>query len=194
MSEKERMLNSLLYNADDAELDNERRAARQLLFEFNHLPPEQNAEAKAILKKLLGSTSGDEFCILAPFYCDYGYNIHLGKNFFANVGCTILDGGKVTFGDHVFIGPQVGFYTVGHPLDAERRNQGEEFTRPIDIGNNVWIGGHAVILPGVAIGDNTVIGAGSVVTKSIPADVIAAGNPCKVIRKISEADRAKYQR
>lgn len=123
---------------------------------------------------------------MQPFHCDYGYNIEIGENFFANYNCVILDGAKVTFGDNVFIAPNCSFYTAGHPIDVLQRNQGLEYALPIKIGNNVWIGGNVTVLPGVTIGDNTVIGAGSLVNKDIPSNVVAAGNPCRVIREITE--------
>ncbi len=116
--------------------------------------------------------------------CDYGYNIEIGENFYANHNLIILDGSKVQFGDNVFIAPNCSFYTAGHPLDAERRNKGLEYAKPIKVGNNVWIGGNVIVLPGVTIGDNTVIGAGSVVNKDIPSNVVAVGNPCKVIKQL----------
>ena len=120
----------------------------------------------------------------APFFCDYGYNIEIGENFYSNHNLIILDGNKVIFGDNVFIAPNCAFYTAGHPIDVNRRNQGLEYAKPIKIGNNVWIGGNVVVLPGVTIGDNTVIGAGSIVTRDIPANVVAVGNPCRVIKQI----------
>jgi len=140
----------------------------------------------------LGNTS-ETLLIEQPFYCDYGYNIEIGSNFYANMNCIILDEAKVSFGNNVFIAPGCGFYTAGHPLDVQQRNKGLEYAYPISIGNNVWIGAHVCVLPGVTIGDNTVIGAGSVVTKNIPANVLAAGNPCKVIRVITEEDKQKYK-
>ena len=136
-----------------------------------------------LIKNILGKTT-DHFHIEQPFYCDYGYNIEIGENFYTNHNVVILDCARVTFGDNVFIAPNCGFYTAGHPLDAERRNKGLEDAKPITVGSNVWIGGGCTILPGVTIGDNTVIGAGSVVTKDIPANVLAFGNPCKVVREI----------
>ena len=120
-----------------------------------------------------------------PFHCDYGYNIEIGENFYANVNCVVLDEAKVKFGDNVFVAPNCGFYTAGHPIDAAERNKGLEYARPITVGDNVWIGAGVTVLPGVTIGDNCVIGAGSVVVKDIPANCIAVGNPCKVIKTIN---------
>ena len=131
---------------------------------------------------------GEGGCIISPFYCDYGYHIRIGHNFFANTNLVILDGADVTIGDNVFIAPHVGIYTAGHPLDIGRRNAGLEYAYPIRIGNNVWIGGNVVILPGVTIGDGAVIGAGSVVTRDVPAHTLAVGNPCRPLRKIDEED------
>lgn len=180
-----------LYDANyDAELLKEREACADMTYELNRLRPSQEEERKAILRKLLGKTQ-KEFTIVSPFFCDYGYNIEIGDHFFMNMDCVILDGLKVTFGDHVYVA-HCGFYTAGHPLDVTQRNQGLEYAYPITIGNNVWIGGHVCVLPGVSIGDNTVIGAGSVVTKDIPAHVLAAGNPCRVLREITEKDKEKY--
>ncbi len=191
MSEKEKMLKEMMYDANnDPELLKERMNAKELCFEFNNLNPKEEDKQKEILKKLLGKSS-DSFCILAPFYCDYGYNIEVGKNFFANHNLVILDGAKVSFGDNVFIAPNCGFYTAGHPIDFERRNKGLEYAYSIKVGNNVWIGAGVQVMPGVTIGDNVVIGGGSVVTKDIPSNVVAVGNPCKVLRKISEEDKLK---
>lgn len=183
-TEKQKAQAGKLYDANyDAELIAERVTCKELCFDYNRLQPSQLDEKKKILSNLLGKT-GENFQIESPFYCDYGYNIEIGENFYANVNCVILDGAKVTFGDNVFIAPNCGFYTAGHPLEVTPRNQGLEYAYPISIGNNVWIGANASVLPGVSIGDNTVIGAGSVVTKDIPANVVAVGNPCRVIRKI----------
>lgn len=184
MSEKEKMLAGELYNADyDEELINLRLEAKELCFKYNFLSPKDSEKKKEILEELFKS-SLDRCCIEPNFYCDYGFNISVGKNFYSNHNLVILDANKVVFGDNVFIGPNCGFYTAGHPLDAETRNKGLEYAKPIEIGNNVWIGGNVVVLPGIKIGDNTVIGAGSVVTKNIPSNVIAVGNPCKVIKEI----------
>ena len=192
MTEKEKAQAGLLYDANyDQALMDERMAAKRLLFAYNQTPPDQAEERRRILRNLLGKL-GESYLIEQPFYCDYGYNIEIGENFFANMNCVILDGAKVSFGDNVFIAPNCGFYTAGHPLDAERRNQGLEYAYPITVGNNVWIGANVSVLPGVSIGDNSVISAGSVLTRSIPANVLAAGNPCRVIREITEEDKKKY--
>lgn len=192
-SEKEKAKAGKLYDANfDEELLKDRDLCKAACYEYNRLPPARKAERAAILRRLLGKT-GKEFVIEQPFFCDYGYNIEMGENFFMNINGVILDGAKVTFGDDVFIAPNCGFYTAGHPLDARQRKQGLEYAYPITIGNGVWIGAHVCVMPGVTIGDNTVIGGGSVVTKDIPANVVAVGNPCRVIRAITEADKEKYR-
>lgn len=195
MTEKEKMNRQMLYDANyDETLLKERTAAKELCYDYNALRPSQQKEQKEILGKLLGGT-GENFCITAPFWCDYGYNIEIGENFYANHNCVILDGAKVRFGDNVFIAPNCGFYTAGHPIDAERRNAGLEYAYPITVGDNVWFGGGVQVLPGVTIGSNVVIGSGSVVTKDIPDNVVAAGNPCRVIRVITEEDlKTDYDR
>ena len=152
------------------------------------LRPSEIEKQINLLKKLLGKTKGD-FFILAPFYCDYGYNIEIGKNFFANHNTVILDCAKVSFGDNALIGPNCGFYTAGHPLDYESRKIGLEYAKPITIGDNVWIGGGVQVMPGVKIGSNVVIGGGSVVVKDIPDNSVAVGNPCKVIRDLTGNER-----
>lgn len=186
MTEKEKVKNGLLYNPNyDKELMEERNKAKDLCYEYNQIKPSDTKAREKKLRKILGKTK-ENFLIEQPFYCDYGYNIEIGENFYSNHHCVILDGAKVTFGDNVFIAPNCGFYTAGHPIEAEERNQGIEYAKPITVGNNVWIGGNVVVLPGVTIGDNTVIGAGSVVTKDIPSNVVAVGNPCKVLRNIEK--------
>ncbi|PZP49577.1 MAG: maltose acetyltransferase [Pseudopedobacter saltans] len=182
-TEKEKMLAGELYDATDDILWKERIRCKDLCFEYNSLKPSLENERRNILKQLLGKT-GENFLIEQPFYCDYGYNIEIGENFYSNVNCTILDVAKVTFGDNVLIAPNCGFYTAEHPVDAVIRKTGLESARPITVGNNVWIGAQAIILPGVTIGDNAIIGAGSVVTKDIPANSVAVGNPCRVIKTI----------
>lgn len=187
-SEKEKMLAGQIYDANfDQELTALRTEAKELCYDFNYARPKEEAKKQAIIRQLLGRT-GDQFDIAGPFWCDYGFNIEIGEKFYANHNLVILDGAKVTFGDNVFVAPDCGFYTAGHPLDADRRNKGLEYAKPITVGNNVWFGGGVKVMPGVTIGDGAVIGGGSVVTKDIPANVIAVGNPCKPIREITEAD------
>ncbi|WP_136606456.1 sugar O-acetyltransferase [Paenibacillus dokdonensis] len=194
LSEKEKAEKGLLYdNNNDKQLVQERLNAKELCYDYNHLRPSMMEERETLIKQLLAKT-GERFLIEQPFICDQGYNIEIGENFFCNHNTVMLDAAKITFGENVFIAPNCGFYTAGHALDVEQRNQGLEIALPITVGNNVWIGGGVSILPGITIGDNTVIGSGSVVTKSIPSGVIAAGNPCKVIREITEADKDKYPR
>ena len=184
MTEKEKMLLGELYDANnDPALIAERKACKVLLHKLNHLSPEMDSERDYLLRELIGETR-ESFIIESPFHCDYGYNIRLGKNFYMNVGCVILDEAPVTFGDNVFVAPQCGFYTAGHPFDVERRNAGLEYAKAITVGDNVWIGGNVTVLPGVTIGSNCVIGAGSIVTKDIPDNSLAVGSPCSVIRKI----------
>lgn len=184
MTEREKMLAGLLYDANaDPQLLQERTICKDKCQQFNQLMPSQREAQNTLLRQLLGSV-GEHFEILAPFWCDYGVNITIGNHFFANHNCVILDAGKVTFGENVFIGPNCGFYTAAHPLDAARRNQGLEYAQPITVGDNVWIGGGVQVMPGVTIGDNVVIGGGSVVTRDIPSGVVAAGNPCRVIRPV----------
>lgn len=184
MTEKEKARLGLLYDANyDEELLAERRRCKELCFQFNQLSPLKELEQKEIIGKLFGKTK-ENFCVTAPFYCDYGYNIEVGENFYSNHNLVILDGAKVEIGDNVFIAPNCCITTAGHPINIDERNRGLEYAYPIKIGNNVWIGAGVNILPGVTIGDNVTIGAGSVVNKSIPANSIAVGNPCKVIKTI----------
>lgn len=191
LTEKEKMLAGMLYDADhDEELVQDRIRAKDLCYDFNQLRPSQLEEQKKIMKKLLGKTE-ETFQIIQPFWCDYGYNIEIGKNFFANHNLVILDCTKVKFGDNVMIAPNCGFYTAGHPLDAERRNQGLEYAYPITVGDNVWIGAGVHVMPGVTIGNNVVIGGGSVVVKDIPDNVVAVGNPAKVIKTL---DAEKFRK
>ena len=184
MTEKELMQSGLPYSAVDVQLLRELNATKEVIHRYNALMPSQTDELFSILKNLLGDIGDDHICINQPFYCDYGKQIRVGKRFFANFNFTVLDEAPVTIGDDCFIGPNVSIYTACHSTDPVERNSRKERADPVTIGDNVWIGGSVTILPGVTIGDNTTIGAGSVVTKDIPANVVAAGNPCKVIRKL----------
>lgn len=194
MTEREKMEQGLLYDANyDQELLAERARCKDLCFSFNQLKPSLVSEQEKIIRQLFGKT-GKQFCVTAPFWRDYGRNIEIGENFYTNHNCVILDGAKVTFGDNVFIAPNCTFSTAGHPLDVEQRNQGLEYAYPITVRDNVWFGASVTVLPGVTIGSNTVIGAGSLVNRDIPDGVIAVGNPCRVLRKITEEDKKKYWR
>ena len=188
MGEKDKMLNKEYYISWDKELTEEREKAKDLLFEFNNTRPSERNKRNQIIKKLFHSV-GENAWIESPFNCDYGYNITVGDNFYTNTNCTILDCAKVTIGNNVLIGPNVSLYTPNHAINADERKEGYERSLPINIGDNVWVGGSVTIVPGVTIGDNTIIGAGSVVTKDIPSNVIAAGVPCRVIRSITENDK-----
>lgn len=189
--EKDKMLSGELYKSFDAELLAERQRAKEIVFRYNSLQPSMIEERNELLKSLFGSVKGN-FFIEPPFRCDYGCNIEIGENFYANYNLVILDCAKVTIGDNVLIGPNVGIYTAGHPLHFELRNEEWEFASPITIEDNVWIGGNVVLNPGVTVGRNSVVGSGSVVTKDIPANVVAAGNPCRVIREITDADKRRH--
>jgi maltose O-acetyltransferase len=183
-SEREMMLAGELYDPMDPDLVGARERARGLCQDLNATRETQAAERRRILKELLG-TGGDTVWMQPPFYCDYGWNIRLGERVFFNFNCVVLDVGAVTVGDYTLIGPAVQIYTATHPMNAELRRK-QEFSKPIEIGSDVWIGGGAIICPGVRIGSRSVIGAGSVVTREIPEGVFAAGNPCRVIREITE--------
>ena len=189
MTEKEKMRRQMLYDANnDSALAKERAAAKDLCHQYNQLRPSDEEGQRALMEKLLGKTDG-AFRIIAPFWCDYGWNIEIGKNFFANHNTVILDAAKVKFGDNVFVAPDCGFHTAGHPIDFERRNRGLEYAYPITVGDNVWIGAGVQVMPGVTIGSNVVIGGGSVVVRDIPDNSVAVGNPCRVIRAITEGDK-----
>lgn len=181
MTEKDKMKNQELYNANDSSLELERRRAKKLCQEFNRQNIGENSET--LFKKLFGSL-GKNITILPTFWCDYGYNIEIGNNFFSNHNLVILDCAKVKIGNNVFIGPNTGIYTASHPVDPNLRNEGKEYANPITIGNNVWIGGNVTILGGVTINDNVIVGAGSVVNKDIPSNVVAIGVPARVIKEI----------
>lgn len=192
MTEWEKAQAGFLYDANyDSDLIDMRTKCSDLCYEFNMCRPSDVTKQQEVLHKLFGQIKGN-VVVTAPFYCDYGVNISVGENFYTNHNVTILDGAKVTFGDNVFIAPDCVFSTAGHPIDTEQRNLGLEIALPITVGDNVWIGTNVSVLPGVTIGSNVVIGAGSVVNRNIPDGVIAAGNPCRVIRKITEEDKKKY--
>jgi maltose O-acetyltransferase len=182
-SDLQNMIDEENYNSSVPELVQMRKDARILMKKYNDSGLDSEEERLVILTKLFGKHEGG-IKIEPPFFCDYGFNIKVGKNFYMNFDCVILDCASVEIGDNVLCGPKVQLYTPSHPLEAEPRSNGVEFAKKIKIGNNVWIGGGAIVCPGVTIGDNTVIGAGSVVTKNIPSDVVAVGNPCKVIKNL----------
>ncbi len=191
MNQKERMLNGLPYKAWLDGLSEERMEAKLKIYEYNMCRPDKKEEMKTLIKSILGKT-GQEIHIEQPFHCDYGTNIEVGENFYSNYNCIMLDVGKITIGKNVMFAPNVSIYTAGHPIHPDSRNSGYEYGIPVTIGDNVWVGGSVVINPGVNIGNNVVIGSGSVVTKDIPDNVIAVGNPCRVIREITEEDRKYY--
>jgi maltose O-acetyltransferase len=186
-SEKEKMLAGELYQASDPELIQERLQARKLMQLLNSSAPTESENRVSLLRKLVGK-AGKNPWIEVPFYCDYGYNIQMGEDCFFNFNCMVLDVCKVTLGDRVLIGPAVQLYTATHPLDAASRGALWEFGKPIEIGSDVWIGGGAVICPGVILGDRVVVAAGAVVTKSFPSDVLIGGNPAKIIRYLSSKE------
>ena len=184
MTEKEKMLAGEYYSAVDPELISELNAVKDIIHEYNLLRPSDLERRREMLLSLLGHVADDKVFINQPFYCDYGKQISVGRRFFANFNLTILDEAPVTFGDDCFIGPNVSIYTACHSTDPLERNSRREWAQPVSIGNNVWIGGSVVILPGVTIGDNVTIGAGSVVVHDIPSGSIAVGNPCRVVKSI----------
>lgn len=184
MTEKEKMLAGEIYSAVDPQLLEELVAVKEIIHDYNLLRPSETQKGKEILKGLLGHIADDEILIVQPFYCDYGKQISVGKRFFANFNFTVLDEAPVTIGDDCFIGPNVSIYTACHSTEPVERNSRREWAEPVSIGNNVWIGGSVTILPGVKIGDNVTVGAGSVVTKDIPSNCVAVGNPCQVVKSI----------
>lgn len=182
MNEKNKMLAGDLYDPLDPQLCRERARCRDLCLQLNATREDQHLERQQLLAELFGQAT--DAWIQPPFFCDYGTNIALGSKVFFNFNCVVLDVAQVTIGDNVLFAPAVQIYTATHPLSAAERRQGLEMARPISIGSDVWVGGASIICPGVSIGERSVIGAGSVVTSSIPADVIAAGNPCRVLRSL----------
>lgn len=192
MTERERMLSGQLYDAGDETLTAARGRAKRLTWRYHQLDPTDWDSRTQILQELLGHL-GEDSWIEPPFRCDYGTQISIGDHFFANYDCIFLDVAPITIGNQVMFGPRVCLYTAGHPLDAATRNTGLEFGKPIAIGDDVWLGGNVVVLPGVTIGAGTVVAAGSVVKRDLPPHVLAAGNPCQVLRSITEADRLKWE-
>ncbi|UTR12955.1 sugar O-acetyltransferase [Evansella sp. LMS18] len=182
-TEKEKMLAGEMYNPSDPVLAKEREEARRIVRIYNQTLETEGEVRTELLKELLGST-GENVYMEPNIRFDYGYNTHAGENFFANFDCTILDVCEVRFGDNCMLGPGVHIYTATHPLDPAERNSGKEFAKPIRFGNNVWIGGSAVINPGVNVGDNVVIASGAVVTKGVPDNVVVGGNPAKIIKRL----------
>jgi maltose O-acetyltransferase len=183
-SEKEKMLAGEMYDATDSELVAERRQARDLCQSLNQSKDGEQLLRERIIEELFGSTGGSTW-IEPPFHCDYGSNITLGEKVYFNFNCVILDPAPVIIGDNVLLGPAVQLYTAKHPIDAMERRAGLESAEPIEIGSDVWIGGGAIICPGVRVGARSVIGAGSVVTRDVPEDAVVAGNPCRVIRRLN---------
>lgn len=192
MTEQERMLSGALYHPGDEALSAARERARRLLWRYNRLDPADWAGRTALLQELLGRLGADSW-IEPSFRCDYGANITLGDGVFINYDCVFLDVAPITIGDRVLIAPQAGLYTAGHPLDPAVRATGLEFGRPITLEDDVWLGGHVTVCPGVTVGRGSVIAAGSVVTRDIPAGVVAAGIPCQVLRPLTDADRAEWE-
>ena len=192
MTEKERMLSEKLYIPMDEALAADCARSRRLVRLINGTTEEQAEYRGAAFKELFGRT-GENLWVEPPFHCDYGCHISVGENFYANFDCIILDVCDVTIGDNVFLAPRVCIYTAGHPIDAGVRRRQLEYGKKVVIGNDVWVGGNTVINPGVTIGDNVVIGSGSVVTKDIPSGVIAAGNPCRVLRPVTEEDTRYWE-
>lgn len=180
--EKRKMIAGELYRPGDVTLRSDRLRARQILHQYNHSSPEESTLRQRLLGELLGQA--EEAYIETTFRCDYGYNIFLGNNFYANFDCVMLDVCPIHIGDNCMLAPGVHIYTATHPLDAQERNSGLELGKPVIIGNNVWIGGRAVINPGVTIGDNAVIASGSVVVKNVPANAVVGGNPARIIKML----------
>ena len=192
MSIRDEMMSGRLYDASNGELLDELYKAQELCQDYNALRITDFEGRARVLGELIGK-AGKNLVVNPPFFCDYGSNIKVGDNVFINCYCVFLDEAKITIGNNVFIAPQCGFYTAGHPLDADLRRRKLEYSLPITIGDDVWIGGMVCVMPGVTIGSGSVIAGGSVVVNDIPSGVLAAGNPCKVIRKITPEDRDRYR-
>ena len=193
MSIRDEMMSGRLYDASNGELLDELYKAQELCQDYNALRITDFEGRARVLGELIGK-AGKNLVVNPPFFCDYGSNIKVGDNVFINCYCVFLDEAKITIGNNVFIAPQCGFYTAGHPLDADLRRRKLEYSLPITIGDDVWIGGMVCVMPGVTIGSGSVIAGGSVVVNDIPSGVLAAGNPCRVIRKITPEDKDRYFR
>ncbi len=191
MTIREKIKNGMLYVDVGEGLDEERRRCKELLYDYNNTRPNEEVKRKDLLKKLLGDM-GEDIWIESPVHMAYGTNVHIGNHFYANFNLVIVDDIDVYIGENVMIAPNVTITPTGHPVDSDLRRPGTQFSIPVRIGNNVWIGSNVVILPGITIGDNSVIGAGSVVTHDIPENVVAVGNPCHLLRKINERDKEYY--
>lgn len=188
MTEREKCDNGLLYDTTFPGREEMHLVCADLCYDYNHTRPSDMKTRESIIRKLFGKVGANPY-IEPNIFCGFGFNISVGDNFFANNNCIFVDPGKITFGNNVFIGPSCGFYTAHHPVDAQMRNALLEQALPITVGDDVWIGGGTVVVPGVTIGSDVVIGAGSVVTKDIPDHVVACGNPCRVLRPITESDK-----
>lgn len=190
--EKQRMMSGKLYLTTDEEIVAEQKICLERLYDYNHTRPSQKEERERLLKEMFAEI-GEGVYLEPPFHANWGgYHVHMGKNVYANFNLTLVDDGEIYIGDYTMIGPNVNIVTAGHPILPELREEVYQFNIPVRIGRNVWIGAGVTILPGVTVGDNTVIGAGSVVTKDIPADVVAVGNPCRILRPIGERDKVYY--
>lgn len=193
MDHRERMLTGRPYLANRDGLNEARMAAQELLYTYNNLPPSRWGEQRGLLDQLLGGI-GENSTILPPLRCDYGAQISVGRDVFINYNFTVLDVCQVTIGDRTLIGPNVSIYAAGHPIAPEDRATGWEYGGPIHIGNDVWLGGSCVVLAGVTIGDGAVVAAGSVVTRDVPPNTVVAGNPARVLRQITQADRENWKK
>ena len=194
MTQYERMVKGLIYHPGDEEVLAEQRPFQDKLWAFNQLKPTDYEKKEAYMKEVFAEC-GDNNYIELPFHANWGgHHVHLGSNIYMNSNTTLVDDGHIFIGDNVMFGPNVTIATANHPIDAELRYKGYQYNRDVHIGNNVWLGGHVIIVPGVTIGENAVIGAGSVVTKDIPANVVAVGNPCRVMREVGEHDKVYYYR